>query len=873
MIRSRFGQTFAMASSLAIAAAATPALAQSAPEQTASVALEEVIVTARKFAEDVQTVPLSISVLSAEELDRAGIDDIEDVAAKTIGFSLESFSGPLTQPTIRGQTQLRLTSPSQNVASFINGVYLPRGYMIDTTLLPLERIEIIKGPQSAQFGKNAFAGAISITSKAPDLNEIKAEGSVTLGTDERRDLKAYVSAPIIADKLAVAFGVADSQFDGTWKNNHPLADAGGESDGNLGGWDKQSYYGRVVMKPVERLTIDAFYIKTKRKLEHNPSYTVGAIGGVLPYTLNGVPGAGRIAPFNTLNSVPTNNLGSVTAITALNPNPACAAGQTALTQATELGSFRLCEIPGTAQNRFWSGALPAETILNPLETARGPGLKIDPRGFGLRGPTEVISAKVDFEVTDALTASYQWGRSEASIRARGSSLRDPSNPQLPFGALVFGQPSTFVGVLFDSSGNGSNFEATSHEARLTFDNNGRFKAFGGVFYSKIDDIDSGGNESGRPNTLDPLFGDFTVPAPGQPVRPGLSGYIIRSDKTWSVFGLVSFDATDTLNITAEGRYADEKQTALDFYGAVPPRQVIGGVSSFGTPTLRERDSTYFTPRVSITYQAAPQSIVYANVAKGVKSGGLNGNMAFPGQIEWQEETNWTYELGSKNRFLDGRMRFNVAVYHTSWKDIQGNAVRLNADGTSPTGFAIVPTVVGNVGDVSVWGGEVDTSFQVTDELQINAAASYARSRYKEGTTSQRYQLAFLCDDVVCPRNGDIGGNQLERVPAWEANGGIRYERDVSDDMSFYVRGDVQWQSKMYLEEMNIGWVSSRTLVNAAIGARFKWVEARLWVDNLFDKKYVTSALALIGTGGARSAQYSPFMGEQRTIGLTLTAKY
>jgi iron complex outermembrane recepter protein len=882
MNASRSGRYLALASSLAIIAATAPAVAQEGT-QTASVALDEILVTARKFSEDIQTVPLSISVLSAQELDRAGVDDLEDIASKTIGFSLESFSGPLTQPVVRGMTQLRLTSPAQNVPTFLNGVYLPRGYMIDTTLVPLERVEVVKGPQSAQFGKNAFAGAVSIISKSPDLDEFKAEVSGTIGTDERRDIDFYVSAPIVEGKIAASFGFSDSQFDGTWKNNHPLADAGGFTDGNLGGWSKQAFYGRVTMKPVERLTIDAFYVKTKRKQEHNPSYNAGIVSGAIPFSLNGVPGIARISPFNVVNGVPQNNLGSVTAITAANPNPVCAAGQTASTQTTSLGaSFRLCEIPGSAQNRFYVGEIPVSPVLNPGETARVPGLTVDPRAFGLRGPTEVFSAKIDYELTDAVTASYQWGRTEASIQARGSSLRDPSNPQLPFGALVFGAPSALAGTLFDSSGNGSNLSSTSHEARLTYDNNSRIKAFAGVFYSKINDIDAGGNEGGRPNSLDAPIGTFFEPTVGGLVSPslatsgnpnGLSTYIIREDKTWSVFGLISFDVTDTINITAEGRYADEKQSALDFFGAVQPRTGFGAGAAFAQPTLRERDSSYFTPRVSVTWQATDSSMVYVNAAKGVKSGGLNGNMAFAPQLEWQEETNWTYEVGSKNRFMDGRMKFNFALYRTNWKNIQSNAVRLNADGTSPTGFAIVPTIVGNVGDVSVWGGEVDTSFKVTQELTLNAAASYARSRYKDGTISQRFELAFLCDDVVCPKSGDISGNQLERTPSWEANAGFTYDREISDDLSFYVRSDLQWQSKMYLEEMNVGWVSSRTLVNGAIGVRYKWVEARLWADNLFNKKYVTSALALIGTGGARSTQYAPFMGEQRTIGLTLSAKY
>ena len=73
--------------------------------------------------------------------------------------------------------------------------------------------------------------------------------------------------------------------------------------------------------------------------------------------------------------------------------------------------------------------------------------------------------------------------------------------------------------------------------------------------------------------------------------------------------------------------------------------------------------------------------------------------------------------------------------------------------------------------------------------------------------------------------------------------------------------------------MNIGWVPGRTLVDATAGLSLGRYDVQLWAKNLFDEEYATSSLALVGTGGARTMTYAPFMGDQRTFGITVTAEF
>jgi outer membrane receptor protein involved in Fe transport len=174
----------ASAFALFIGGIAAPTLAQ----QTAASGVEsDIIVTARRTNERLQDVPVAVTVFSAQDLRRQGIDDLMDVAQRTPGFAFEAISPIVVQPAIRGMTNLRTTSPVQNVPINIDGIYLQRGYMVDQSLVELQQIEIIKGPQSALYGRNAFAGVINLTTRAPNLDEIEGEISGRqAGRDGRR---------------------------------------------------------------------------------------------------------------------------------------------------------------------------------------------------------------------------------------------------------------------------------------------------------------------------------------------------------------------------------------------------------------------------------------------------------------------------------------------------------------------------------------------------------------------------------------------------------------------------------------------------------------------------------------------------------------
>lgn len=831
-----------------------------------------IVVTARRIEERLQDVPISVSSISAQDLARQNLDDLGDIAEKTVGFAFETFTGPLAQPVIRGQTNLRVTSPVQNVATNLNGIYLQRGYFVDQGLLDLERVEVIKGPQSALYGRNAFAGAVNLVARGANVDrDLSGRVSATLGTDERYDVKGGIHIPIAPGTFAVFVGGGFSQFDGTWENTHPLANAKGvATKGNSGGYRKSAIQVGAQLKLGSSITLDGMYFHSQRDLEQNPAITLST--------------SGLTAPFNTLNASPTG-----------------------------VGAAR--------QNRLWVGELTPTITLAPGET-RLPGIVLDPRAFGLKGPSDIYIGKATYDSGGPISLQYTFGHTSAQIGARGSSPRDPL-----FSVVAFG---TNFGLIFDSSGTDSKFSSNSHEVRADYKSDS-INAFVGVNFSKTKDDESNASESAPVNSLEgpnPLA-LFPLGA-GLPIPTALTfrrnTYLRRTEDVFSAFGFINFKANDQLSVTLEGRFTEEKQRATDLLAPDIGGQGAGFLAV--TPPTGTRKASFFTPRGSINYKLNDDSLLYASVARGYKSGGLNGiaanyirnstvagvvvpdiitvgqplpapragatAVAFvqtsPGsaglnvsQATYNAETNWTYEIGSKNRFMDGRMTLNLAAYYTKWSNLQTNSVRLQPDGTAPSAFfAIVPSLIGNVGGVDIYGFEIEGNFKVSPELRIDFGAAYNKAKYQSGTFSQRFGASGNCDGIVCATSTvpgftfpllDISGNQLERTPAFDALLGVNYDTELSNGWGLFARADVTYQTKQFADEANLAFIPSRTLVNASLGLNINGIEMQAWVKNLFDRKYVSNALFLIGTGGAGSASYVPILGEQRTMGLTASYKF
>ncbi len=196
--------------SLATGMAATPILAAE------SLALEEVVVTARKREESLQDIPMAITAFNAADIESAGIRNVADVADLTPGFNMAPlFGGDAATPVIRG---LSTTIGEPNVGFFVDGVYSGSRLTMNRLLGNfIERIEVAKGPQSALYGRNTFGGAINYVTRQPGT-EFEGEIEATFGTDGKQEFRATVGGPIGDTPFGYRVGVLSDEFDGYFKN-------------------------------------------------------------------------------------------------------------------------------------------------------------------------------------------------------------------------------------------------------------------------------------------------------------------------------------------------------------------------------------------------------------------------------------------------------------------------------------------------------------------------------------------------------------------------------------------------------------------------------------------------------------------------------
>jgi len=240
MTRSRLLASVAMVAATASIqmAYSKPAMAQQRSAQV-SAGIEEIVVTARKRDENLKDVPLAISAFTEVAIEKAGIDNMTDLANQTPGFSFrQGFGrtgagqgGAASRPSIRAQSNILGVA---NTGFFVDGIYVS-GNITSYQLDNVERIEVIRGPQSALFGRGTFAGAVNfITRKPGDTFTGKIE--TTVAQNDRYEVNGYVSGPIIEGKVAGELNGRYYTFGGDWLNRATGKKEGGEeSSRNVGG--------------------------------------------------------------------------------------------------------------------------------------------------------------------------------------------------------------------------------------------------------------------------------------------------------------------------------------------------------------------------------------------------------------------------------------------------------------------------------------------------------------------------------------------------------------------------------------------------------------------------------------------------------------
>ncbi len=247
-------------------------------------ALEEIVVTARKRDESIQDIPLSVVAFSSEQLREQQITDVEDMLQFVPGVHMSNHTGNRNNPAIR----IRAIDPpssvrsSQTSSAFVDGVYLP-GTSQWLSMNDIERVEVVKGPQSAFLGRATFGGAINFISRTPG-NDFNGDINLILGDSGRADLWVSAEGPLVADRLFVRASGRFYTYDGAWKNEHPTG-------GDLGA--QQTNAGSITLyaTPTEDLSIKLRHVQTVDDDGLAVQFLVkGENNNCGPFTTNGVTG-------------------------------------------------------------------------------------------------------------------------------------------------------------------------------------------------------------------------------------------------------------------------------------------------------------------------------------------------------------------------------------------------------------------------------------------------------------------------------------------------------------------------------------------------------------------------------------------------------
>jgi iron complex outermembrane recepter protein len=183
-----------------VAASLEPAFAQDDPN-----AIQEIVVTARKREEPAFSVPVAVTAYSGSELHSDGVNDINDLQALSPSLFVNTTSGAVSDTTIR----MRGVGTTGNnaglegaVGVFIDGVYRNRSGLGLADLIDIDRVEVLRGPQSTVFGKNTSAGAVSIITHKP-TEKYESFVEATGGNLSARKVDGWTNIPVVSNVLAL----------------------------------------------------------------------------------------------------------------------------------------------------------------------------------------------------------------------------------------------------------------------------------------------------------------------------------------------------------------------------------------------------------------------------------------------------------------------------------------------------------------------------------------------------------------------------------------------------------------------------------------------------------------------------------------------
>ena len=819
----------------AATATAGPGSAAPAEQTTAGTAagagqsdgIGDVVVTALRRETNLQSTPISISVLGAQGLEDRHVQSLFNLADGAVpSLRVATFEARQSALTIgiRGivpydQNQ---TARDNGVGVYIDGVALGKTQGLNAALFDIERIEVLKGPQGTLFGRNTEGGALSLVTKAPTgVFDGRVVGGV--GNFGSRNAEIHLDLPTF-------YGIA-LKFDGVYQHQDPTV------RDPLAGSTGWNYYdrkgGRVAARwqPFDGFTADLAYDYAKdnntpmfsQLVSYNPNgYTVGTFTN--PAT--GAVGTQLYLP--SAAGVATPCGGTILATATTRP---CVAPKAPLVGVHPQRQY-VADV-GVPQQ-------PSEDITHGfaanLHYTLAPWIE-------LRSITAWRGVRTD-----------QWDNSGGPERSAFAPNTNFSRYSLSFlRQHQFSQEIQAVGSVpqFDYVVGGYLFTEHANEYAATPLTN-TWNA-DGTFYTIRSPIVAGtlsGQNSGY-----------------QPGYQFVSRFSAAEDHNYSLFGNLTYtpDSLDVVHVTAGGRWTKDRRSGRLF--------IVNGQS---TPFAFRNEISRFDPLVNVLFDATPDVHLYAKYATGFRAGGANDrSQRFD---SFGPESVKSYEIGAKMDLFDHRARLNLAGYIMNRSNTQFDFDLYDTTAGSPTSGSHIEQTQ-NAGTSHIRGIEADLTVKPTRQLTLSGSYAYtywdAPSAVNPLTGGLPQQLYI----VYTPKHAASGAIDYV-MPVNVGDATVRLHLDAN-----YASRQYSFQLEPTRTDSSFIVNGRLALADIAVTDRNK-VTVSVWARNLFDRSYIYRRSAANSTpvqnyNGSTlvSTAYGGILGDYanfntpRTWGLELAAKF
>jgi iron complex outermembrane receptor protein len=789
------------------------ALAQEA-EQRAGGTIEEVIVTAQKRAENVQTVPIAMQAFNGEQLQNQHINKVTDIARLAPNLNVVVQNALSQHIVIRGVgTNEFFGNAPSSVGTYMDEVTMNSSYMSTLGLFDMERVEVLRGPQNSLFGRNTTGGAVNYITKTPTVGGDGADGDflLTYGDENLVEAEGGISLPL-GSTAALRVAGLYRQRDGIWHN----VDTG---DDHYGDQDHYSLRATLALEPSDATRFTASIHSARADDEAQPQKMAGAFANNPPLRMNDlVPFAGNIDWAN-------GNLNTVGGVPAVNVQ----------------GFDRLT----TKWQDVWNGGSHRAEL-----RVDGGYLKLV-HDFGGASLTAI--------------ASYD--------KTHGFYEEDNTGNGNVAGAGTPGVTNDVLVIDMDQF-----YEQYTGELRLASnDGDARLRWITGIYYLNEDsllaqDIRFGNNgfPGAHPsaNGITPPSLFDVIPNPyGDTVSFSIADL---KDQSASIYGQTDFRFADKWNFTLGVRYTKDKKENPSYYAGafVKPtpwdpsiyvgedqiRQLAAGLPTCvpksdpgyipfqhcaNTNTAREDlDTEEVGGKIGLQFFASEDAMFYGSYSRGFKSGKYDveflhtDDTPFP-QRPLDVETLDVFELGFKSTLLDRSLMFNAAVFYNIWKDQQVFNVGVNG----PEFF--------NLPESKIKGAEVETSWVPAESWLLSASIGLLDTEITDAT-GINFDLG----------QGDFQeGHELPLSPEMTANAAISKAIAIGTN-ELTLQADWRYQSSSKVKfspQVPIDEYTSRSEINARVGFAFgdsQQYELGVYGRNLTDEEYCVEIQDLRGVSGS-----------------------